>query len=83
MADRAGKGQAFSACEPDRVTAEALERRNNGLHLQHIELLTKSTSSLRPIRVSEELQLAFPLTSRHTLYILLMSKFIDVIMMVS
>ncbi len=28
-----GRGKAFPACEPDRVTAEAVKRRNNGFAL--------------------------------------------------
>jgi len=32
VADRAGKGQEFPACEPRRVTAGALERKGNGVH---------------------------------------------------
>jgi hypothetical protein len=29
-----GRGKVFPACEPDRVTAEAVKRRNNGFHFE-------------------------------------------------
>jgi hypothetical protein len=35
---RAGKGQVFPTCEPDRVTAEAMKRRNIGFHLEDVNL---------------------------------------------
>jgi hypothetical protein len=46
---RAGKGQAFPACEPDRVTAEALKGRNDGFSLQNQNIQTQSIGSPRPI----------------------------------
>jgi hypothetical protein len=51
---RAGKGQVFPACEPDRVTAEALKRRNNGFSLRDLTLQTESIGSLSLIKVCKE-----------------------------
>ena len=51
---RAGKGQAFPDCEPDRVTAEALKRRNNGFSLRDLTLDRKSIGSLSLIKIFKE-----------------------------
>jgi hypothetical protein len=48
------KGQVFPTCEPDRVTAEALKRRNNGFSLRDQTLQRKSIGSLRLIKVFKE-----------------------------
>jgi hypothetical protein len=51
---RAGKGQVFPTCEPDRVTAEALKRRNNGFSLRDLTLQRKSIGSLSLIKIFKE-----------------------------
>jgi hypothetical protein len=49
-----GRGKVFLACEPDRVTAEAFRRRNNGSHLQHLNSDVKSTGPRKLIRIFQE-----------------------------
>ena len=51
---RAGKRQVFPTCEPDRVTAEALKRRNNGFSLPDLGLQRRLIGSLSLIRIFEE-----------------------------
>jgi hypothetical protein len=51
---RAGKRQVFPSCEPDRVTAEALKRGNNGFSLPDLGLQRRLIGSLSLIRIFEE-----------------------------